>query len=376
MSAEISFMGVGDVLIDRPDPKTMFEGVAGVLRSADITFANCEQMYSDRLDHPVSRHPSYSDPGNIEALAYAGFDVLSLANNHTMDWGGDAVVDTLSRLRAHGFQPVGAGANIAEARRPVIVEAKGVKVGFLAYCNTGPDRYAARADSPGYASVHAWTEHETLDPQAGTPKLVVSGARPEELSAMVEDIQALKEQCHAVVVSFHWGIHFQPRAIPDYCHQVGHAAIEAGADLVLGAHPHILKAVETYKGKVIFYSTGNFALELAPGYLKGDGAADALRKLLKLYGVRPDPEYPAYPMHPEGKASIIVKAAISGNGIERVGFIPVYINRNAEPEVYGQLDARGQEVFDYLRSVTDSEGFTCAFRWHGDEVVIDTSVTA
>ena len=373
--SEISFLGVGDVLIDRPDPRTMFTHVAEVLQAADITFANCEQMYSDRRDHPVSRHPSPSDPGTIDALEFAGFDVLSLANNHTMDWGGNALVDTVSRLRGRGFETVGAGADLGEARKPVIVEAKGVKVGFLAYGSTGPEDYAAGAGSPGYAPVHAWTKYEKLDNQAGTPPRVRSGAKPDELAAMAEDVKALKEQCHAVVVSFHWGIHFLPRVIPDYCHEIGHAAVDAGADLVLGTHPHILKGIETYRGKVIFYSTSNFSLELTSDYLNDDSAAEALDRLQKLYGVRPDPEYPTYPMPPESKASIIVKASISGDGIERVGFVPAYINREAEPEIVGQLDPRGQEVFDYLRSVTDSEGLTCVFRWYGDEVVIDTTVS-
>ncbi|MBS2535711.1 CapA family protein [Catenulispora sp. NF23] len=376
MSDEISFLGVGDLLIDRAAPRTVFRHVAEVIQAADIAFANCEQMYSDRLENPVSRHPSHSDPDNIDALEFAGFDVLSLANNHTMDWGGDALIDTLSRLRARGFQPVGAGADLAEARRPVCLEAKGVKVGFLAYGNTGPETYAAGEGNAGYAPVHAWTEHETVDRQAATPKLIRSGADPAELARMVEDIKALKQTCHAVVVSFHWGVHFAPRVIPDYCYEMGRAAVDAGADLVLGTHPHILKGVETYRGKVIFYSTGNFALELGPSHSADENAALALKKLHKLYGVRPDPGYPTYPMHPESKASIIVKASISRGGIERVGYIPVHINRHAEPEIVGQLDPRGQQVFDYLRSVTESEQLTCVFRWYGDEVVIDTSVSA
>ncbi|WP_411141807.1 CapA family protein [Streptomyces sp. x-80] len=376
MSAEISFLGMGDVLIDRAAPKTIFAHVADTLQAADITFANCEQMYSDRLEHPVSRHPSHSDPANIDALEFAGFDVLSLANNHTMDWGGDALVDTVSRLRERGFWTVGAGADIGAARKPAIVAAKGVKVGFLAYGSTGPEAYAADAESPGYAPVHAWTEYETLDRQAATPQLIRSGAKPAELAAMTDDIKALKKLCHAVVVSFHWGIHFIPRVIPDYCYEMGRAAVDAGADLILGTHPHILKGVETYRGKVIFYSTGNFSLELGPTHMADENAVQALKRLHKLYGVRPDPEYPTYPMPPESKASIIVKASVSRRGIERVGYIPVHINRNAEPEIVGQLDPRGQEVFGYLRGITESEELPCVFRWYGDEVVIDTATDA
>jgi poly-gamma-glutamate capsule biosynthesis protein CapA/YwtB (metallophosphatase superfamily) len=134
----ITLLGIGDILIDRKQPETIFKHVAEVLRSGDITFANCEQMYSDK-GYPSPVHASYSDPRNLPALLYAGIDVVSLANNHTMDWGPEALLDTMSRLKKMGLPYVGVGKNIAESRQSVILERNGTKVGFLAYGCVGPD---------------------------------------------------------------------------------------------------------------------------------------------------------------------------------------------------------------------------------------------
>ena len=110
----ITFLGVGDVLIDREQPETIFKYVADVLRSGDITFANCEQMYSDK-GYPNMIHASFSDPRNIPALFYAGIDLVSLANNHTLDWGTEGLLDTMSRLKDAGMPYVGVGKNLIDA---------------------------------------------------------------------------------------------------------------------------------------------------------------------------------------------------------------------------------------------------------------------
>jgi poly-gamma-glutamate capsule biosynthesis protein CapA/YwtB (metallophosphatase superfamily) len=149
---KVRLIAIGDVILNRVEPERIFDHVIDVLREADIRFANCDQMYSDKRDPALSTH-TWSDPRNIPALTYAGLDVISLANNHTLDWGKASVGDTVNRLRAAGIQPVGAGENIAEARRPVILETKGTRVGFLAYCTVGPKGYEAGPDKPGFAAV-------------------------------------------------------------------------------------------------------------------------------------------------------------------------------------------------------------------------------
>ena len=365
----ITLLGIGDILIDRERPETIFQHVAEVLRSGDINFANCEQMYSDKGQHsPV--HATYSDPRNIPALLRTGINVVSLANNHTLDWGSEGLLDTMARLKEAGLPYVGVGQNLAEARQPVVLERNGTRVGFLAYGCIGPEGYEAEEEKPGYAPVRSWTIYEKVDYQPGTPPRIVSLPYKEDLAAMVQDIQQLKAQADVVVISFHWGQHFVPRVIPMYCFDIGHAAVDTGADLILGTHAHILKGVEVYRGKVIFYSTSNFALELGPGTLKGKSIPKVLRKFTEHYGFVPDPEYPTYPMHPEAKATLMVKAVIEDGQIRRVSYIPCYVNKQAEPEIVTRRDPRGQEVFSYMEDISRSEGLPVHFSWEGDEVLI------
>jgi poly-gamma-glutamate synthesis protein (capsule biosynthesis protein) len=370
----ITLLAVGDILIDREQPETIFQHVAGVLRSGDITFANCEQMYSDR-GHPSPVHASYSDPKNIPALLHAGIDLVSLANNHTLDWGIDGLLDTMARLKEAGLPYVGVGQDLAEARQPVILERDGTRVGFLAYGCIGPDGYEAEEEKPGYAPVRSWTIYEKVDYQPGTPPRIVSLPYKDDLAAMVEDIQRLKAQADVAVISFHWGQHFVPRVIPMYCFDIGHAAVDAGADLILGTHAHILKGVEVYNGKVIFYSTSNFALELGPGTLKGKSIPKVLSKFTEHYGFVPDPEYPTYPMHPEAKTTIIVKAIIRDGAIKQVSYIPCYVNKQAEPEIVARSDPRGQAVFSYMEDISRSEGLPVHFSWEGNQVLIQPKAT-
>lgn len=371
MSDSLVMMAVGDVLIDRTEPHTIFQHVKEALDSADLRFANCEQMYSELLGHPNPIHATCSSPANIPALQYAGFDVVSMANNHSLDWGGDTLLDTLDQLNGHGIITVGAGRDISEARKPVVISRNGVSVGFLAYGCVGPEEYAATDSTPGYAPVHSWTVYEKVDYQPATPQKIYSFPKEDELAAMVADIESLKREVDAVVTSVHWGLHYVPRVIPDYCRAIGHAAVNAGADVVIGTHPHILKGVEVYDGRAIFYSTGNFALELGPYAQKDADIARLVRKFKDLYGYHPDPAYPTYPMHPEAKATMIVKIVLSKSGVERAAYVPCYVNPAAEPEVVGRSDERGVEVFDYVRDISQSEGLGTEFSWDGDEVVVE-----
>jgi len=365
----ITLLGVGDILIDRKEPDTIFQYVAGVLRSGDITFANCEQVYSDKV-HRMKEIASYSDPRNIPALINAGIDIISLANNHTLDCGQEALLDTIVRLKEVGLPCVGVGRNLAEARRPVILERKGTRIGFLAYGCVGPDGYEAGDNKPGYAPVRSWTLYQQVDHQPGTPPRIVSVPYTGDLAAMVEDIKKLKSQVDITVISYHWGQHFLPRVIPMYCFDIGHAAVDAGADLILGTHAHMLKGIEVYQGKVIFYSTGNFAIELGPGTIIGKTPIEALKGASKLYRFTPDPEYTTSPCHPEAKHSLIVKAIIEDGKIKQVSYIPCFVNKRAEPEIVTRNDPRGRDVFDYMTDISQSEGLPVHFSWDGDEVLI------
>jgi len=356
----VTFIGVGDILIDREKPDSIFQHVAETMRSADVTFANCEQMYSDK-GQPNLIHASYSDPKNIPSLLNAGLDLISLANNHTLDWGPEGLLDTISRLEQAGLPYVGAGKNITEARRPVVLERQGTKLGFLAYSCTGPDGYEATDNTPGYAPVRAWTIYEKVDYQPATPPRIVSFPYKEDLAAMVEDIQNLKKRADVVIVSFHWGQHLIPRIIPMYCFDISHSAVDAGADLILGGHTHILKGIEVYRGKVIFYSLSNFAIELGPGSMNLKVNVKQSERLKTIYGSM---------HHPEAKATIIAKAIIQGKTIQQVSYIPCYINECEEPEIVTYQDRRWNHVVNYVEDISQSENLQSHFSRSGNEVIV------
>jgi hypothetical protein len=367
----ITLLGLGDIIVDREKPKTMFQHVAEVLRSADITFANCDQIYSDK-GYLIHGFGSNSDPKNIPALLYAGLDVISLANNHAYDWGKEALIDTMFRLKEVGLPFVGVGRNIAEARQPIILDRKGNKVGFLAYSSVHPKGSEAEDDKPGLAPIRVRTFYEPLDDTPGASPQIVTIPYKEDLEAMVQDIKKLKTQVDVLVVSFHWGVHRVPRIIPMYCFEIGHAAIDAGADLILGTHTHILKGIEVYKGKGIFYSTNNFAAELGIAQYSNPENARYLKNLKKI-GEKQQGTTEAY--RREVKATLIAKLIIEGGKIKKLSYIPCFINEHQEPEIVTKSDPRGQEVYRYLEDISKSECLPVNFSWDGDEVLIKPEAT-
>ena len=148
-----------------------------------------------------------------------------------------------------------------------------------------------------------------------------------------------------------------------YQKEVGHAAVDAGADLIIGHHPHILKAVEVYKGKVIFYSIGNFIVP---------SSKDRKSFGLDLYHVKPDPEYPHYRYPVDARKTIIAKCVIAGKTIESVSYFPALINKEVQPEVLLQHDNRFDEVLRYIDAVSKAEGIETKFSVDGDEVIVCT----
>lgn len=372
MGKDITFLAMGDILLDRADPDSMFRHVADTLRGADFRFAQLEQMYSDK-GCPGPVHATYSTPDNIPPLKRIGVDIGGLAGNHALDWGQEALLDTMARLRQAGIRPLGVGKDIDEARQPQVMNVKGTKVGFLGYCCTGPEGYEAGNDKSGFAPMRAWTLYKQLDYQPGTPPYVVTFPYKEDLAAVVDDIKKLRSQVDVLITVFHWGIHFVPAAIPMYEFEVGHAAIDAGSDMILGCHAHMLKGIEVYKGKVIFHSLGNFGLEMNPGWRgkKSLHTDEYMHKMMgKIYSYTPDPAYPTVPHHPEFKYAFIGKAVIGDKRIKRVSYIPCMINTNAEPEIRTRKSAEGQQVYDYVERISRDQALNVKLAWDGDEVVI------
>lgn len=233
----------GDVMLSRSIGKRMeaadnwtfpFERIASTLKAADLAFANLECPVSDT---GANQHHLYSfraDPRAIEGLTFARFGVVSVANNHIDDWGRPALVDTLDRLRAVGIRPVGAGRNDLEAHYPVLVNLNGVRLAFLAYVDVPPREAAAGTDQPGVA----WLEPDRA----------------------LADIRFARPLADLVIVSAHWGAEYARKPGRSQV-DLAHRMIDAGADLVVGGHPHVVQPVEDYRGHTIAYSLGNFIFD-------------------------------------------------------------------------------------------------------------------
>jgi poly-gamma-glutamate synthesis protein (capsule biosynthesis protein) len=296
-----------------------------------------------------------------------------------MDWGREAFFDTIDALKEQELQVIGVGRNIEEARRPAILERKGTQVAFLAYNSILPLGYWAEVDRPGCTPLRAWTLYEPIEPaQPGRPCQIHTFPHRDDLEAMVDDIKKARSKADLVIVSMHCGIHFVPAVLAEYQKEIAHVAIDSGADLIIDTHAHILKGIEVYRGKVIFYSLCNFALELpARKEVLGSQSQRELQDIA-IYGThpewlpyeKPDPEYPTYPFHPDARKTLIVKCIISNKAIKNVSFLPSYINKEAEPEVLSSRDTRFGEVVKYMEEITRSQELGTRYIIEGDEVVI------
>jgi hypothetical protein len=365
----VSLYAVGDVCVDRDDPESAFAFSSPRLNEADISFCQLETMYSERgAPSLLAIHPFRAHPRNISALTCAGFDVASMAGNHVLDWGDDALIDTIDLLECNNIRVVGAGRNLAEARKPVIIERKGVRTAFLAYNSILPHRYWAETNKPGCAPIRASTVYEPFEHgQPGTPAKILTFANKEDVEAMECDIANAKQAADVVILSLHWGLHFAPAVLAMYQKEVGYAAIDAGADLIIGTHAHILKGIEIYKGKVITYSLCNFVFDVN---LSAENFESPRRKELgKVYPNRKwFPDYPTYPFPIDSRKTIMLKCLISKTGIEKVSFLPVFINGKGQPEILTSNDERSLEVFNYMDELCKELGTKLSLE--GDEVLI------
>lgn len=358
----ITLLGCGDVGPIHEPVDRFCTLVKPTLAQADLRFCQVERVYSERGALQVHSGDAHSrvQPGLADIFSQCGFDVASVASNHAMDWGADALLDTLDVLRARGIQTVGAGRDLAEARRPAILTRDGVRVAFLAYCSVLREGYAAKPNQPGVAPLRVHTYYAPAEYQPGMPPRIVTIPYEEDLAGLVDDVRSVRNQADVVVVSLHWGLHFIPRAIADYQPVVARAAFDAGADLILGHHAHVPKAVGVHQGKVCFYSLSNFIMSAPPA------KPERHEVFAKRYGIELDPDYPNLPYGTDSKRSLIARARLSKQGVERVSFLPVLIDRSLRPEVLRAGDPRFDDAVRYMNWA--SEGYAPAFQVEQDEV--------
>jgi poly-gamma-glutamate synthesis protein (capsule biosynthesis protein) len=372
---DVILVGVGDVRPQRSDPPSIFSHCGDVFQTADISFGQMESPMSDRGTPMFTPHaPGKRSPKNITALTEKGgrFTAMSFACNHAMDWGPDAFFDTIDLLTKNNIAVVGAGKNLSEARKPAIIEKKGTKFGFLANLTIVIPGLIAEEDVPGCVPLRATHCYEHIDFQPGTPPLILTKLFPEDKKMMEDDIKKLRPQVDILVFSMHCGVHMVPALLPMYQKEAAYAAIDAGADLVLMHHAHILKGIEVYKGKVIFYGLGNFAIDQVGDFIPNKIKAfdPAYRKLREIYHIKPIPGWEKYPYLPDARNTMIAKAYNSNKKIQKVTYIPAYISPKSEPEVVTRKDPRAQGCYDYVQQISDSQDLKVAFSWEGDEVLI------
>lgn len=365
------FGAVGDVLLLRDDPESMFAHTGDFLRSTDIMFGQLESPHSDKgaLSSSGPRGAVPNDLRMLPAIVGAGFDVMSIASNHTLDWGADALLDCIDRLRKEGVAVVGGGVNLAEARKPAILERNGTKIAVLGYCSVAPSGYYAARMKPGIAPMRALTYyHPFEEDQPGTPCEIMTFPVKSDLDALLEDVKSAKEIADIVVLSMHWGVHNRRVVIADYQPAVGHAAIDAGADIIIGHHPHILKGIEVYKGKVIFYSLGNFAIDAFTPRVFETFNVDWWHERARVYDMPKPGSEGHYTYREEQRKTFAVKCYISGKKISKVTFVPGLINKQNEPVLYDVGSPEGQDVLDYVKTITAEANIETKFSIDGSEV--------
>lgn len=239
---DISLIFVGDIMLSRHIGKVMkekddwifpFREIAEELQSADILFGNLEGMISDKGEDGGGIYSFRADPRAIEGLTFAGFDVLSVANNHSFDWGGEAILDSIERLNQAGIHTVGGGKNIEEAWAPVILEKNGTVFAFFAFSEFFGGLKVGRAEI-------AEIDIERI-------KRAISNAKNERGADIV-------------ILSVHWGEEYKTVS-NDFQRDIARRAILAGANIVVGHHPHVIQEIEEYEGGLIVYSLGNFIFD-------------------------------------------------------------------------------------------------------------------
>lgn len=210
------------------------EELQSEMQNADITMVNEEFPFSNRGTQAQDKQFTFRvDPGYVKILQKMGIDVVTVANNHALDYGTDALSDTFQTLDNAGIAYVGAGDNLERASQPYVIKAGGKTFGFLAASRVIPEvSWNIDNRQPGMLCTYDSAE-------------------------LCNAIQKAKETCDYVVVYVHWGIE-RENTPQDYQRQLGKAYIDAGADMVIGAHPHVLQGIEYYNGKPIIYSLGNY----------------------------------------------------------------------------------------------------------------------
>ena len=328
------------------DPTVPFGRVTKELGEADLVFANLECLLAnppaEYATHQAAFHTTsegfYAGPVAGEALKLAGFDGVGCANNVT--YGEDAIRASLARLKELGIPVTGAGLNRDEAHRPLIIEKSGVRFGFMQRTSIfWPRGQAAGPLSPGVATLAAHTAYQPrVANRAGVPPIILTMADDTELDEYIEELKELRPQVDILISSHHWGLRGE---VLQYQKQIAHAAVDAGADIIMGHGVHAITPIEVYKDKPIFYGLGCFSFN------EGHGGRDSTFEAVNWLG-------------------LLARVTIEDKKVVKVTCVPVRHNKANETLIRSTTDER--DAMDKLIAASKKLGASLTMR--GDELVV------
>jgi len=303
VSEVIKLAAVGDIalsheynnLLISKDSSFPFENVRSYFNEHDIVVANLEAPFCKTGKTYPLKCSLRADPEYLYGLIKAGIDIVSLANNHILDYREDAFFETIFILKKSPLDYFGAGKNLSDARQPLIKEISGIKIGFLGYC-------AVNIDSPFYASSEG------------------RGIAPLILEYLEADIVELKKHVDVVIITLHWGIENCSYPTPLQQKQA-RQILRYGADLILGHHPHVLQGLEKYENGYIAYSLGNFIFsDIDWSWINSAGNKMHSKVILTK----------------KNRETMILSATIGKEGVKEISCSPCFIDGNGQVQLLDQ----------------------------------------
>jgi poly-gamma-glutamate capsule biosynthesis protein CapA/YwtB (metallophosphatase superfamily) len=336
----------GDLVLDEPDPDHWLSAIAPAIRTAALAIGHLEVPHTRggkelSADVPAPGAP----PEHVAALSRAGFDAVTLAGNHIADCGAEGIRDTLVGLDQNGIAHTGAAMTLALARAPAWLTCRGVRVALLSYNCVGPEASWATSTRAGCAYIRIATE----DGGPIAPASKLHQPDPASVALMEQDVgQARSDGADICIVALHKGIVHVPARLAPYERPIAWAAVDAGADVVIGHHAHILRGFEFYRGRPIFHGLGNGCVvtrALSPDQAHPSRAAWARRRR-ELFGFEPDPAYPLAPFHPEAVHGLLARVVFEGPTRIAAGFLPLHFEPPGRPVL--ATGATAEAVCNYL----------------------------
>lgn len=337
----------GDLILDEPDPDYWLGGIASHLRQADLAIGHLEVPHTSHSAAAGDDIPAPgANPAHLPALARAGVGVVTLAGNHIADLGATGIADTLQGLADAGIACTGAGLSLSQARAPAVVERAGQRIAVLSYNCVGPETSWA-------GPTHAGCSYIRVSPADGgpiRPAAALEHIDPASLDELAADIRSAKLAADIVAVAFHKGIVHTRAQLAPYERALAYAAVDAGCNVVVGHHAHIVRGIEFYRDVPIFHGLGNGCVvtrALSPNQASPERAAWAIKRK-QLFGFEPDPAYPLAPFHPEAVNAMLGRIQIDAAGKLRAGFVPVHVDPPGRPRVAPEATRR---IADYIQAI-------------------------